>query len=266
VRRQFRNRYLEAAVVLICSNPIQVFKFALAKVAGRQWPCRLNFRGCRFLVRPNSPDLRVVRSILLGELEEAIRCTRPKFGLIIDAGGYIGVSAVVFARHFPNARIVVLEPDMENYRLASANCRDYANVDVLNCALAATESQVTLYDRGLGPWGFTIVQQAADAPLMTSIGEVSALSIGTLLRRYGVDGVDLLKLDIEGGEYELFEGCPRWVASCGVIVAELHDRIRPGCSDVFRKAMTGREQVGTGGEKLVSISLEEKIPAAVRHG
>jgi FkbM family methyltransferase len=264
MKRQFRNRYLESAVILICSNPIEVFKFAVARIIGKQWPCRLNFRGFRLLVRPNSPDLRVVWSVLLGELEEAMRRARPRFNLIVDAGGYIGVTAVVFADRFPNTRVVVLEPAPENHRLASANCRHYANIEVLNYALAGKEGQVTLYDPGMGQWGFTTVQQPADAPAMKIVGTtVATVTIEALLRRYGCQGIDILKLDIEGGEYDLFQGCPEWVSRCGIIVAELHDRIRFGCSDVFREATTGRELVVGNGEKVVSVAPREAMPTAV---
>jgi FkbM family methyltransferase len=263
MKRQFRNRYLEAAVILICSNPIEVFKFALAKAIGKQWPCRLNFRGFQLLVRPNSPDLRVVRSVLLGELEEAMRRARPRCNLIIDAGGYIGVTAVVFADRFPSARVVVLEPAPENRLLALANCRDYANIEVLSYALAAKEGQVTLYDPGVGQWGFTTVREAADAPVMNPVATVPTITIEALLRHYGCQGVDILKLDIEGSEYDLFQGRPEWIAKCDVIVAELHDRIHPGCSDVFREAMTDREQVAANGEKVVSVAPRESLPTAV---
>jgi len=78
MKRQFRNRYLEAAVILICSNPIEVFKFAVARIIGKQWPCRLNFRGFRLLLRPNSPDLRVVRSVLLGAVGGGNAACPPK--------------------------------------------------------------------------------------------------------------------------------------------------------------------------------------------
>src|SRR5438874_855278 len=40
--------------------------------------------------------------------------TRP---LIIDGGGNIGLSAIWFALKFPKAKILVLEPDQENYTL-----------------------------------------------------------------------------------------------------------------------------------------------------
>ena len=39
----------------------------------------------------------------------------------------------------------------------------------------------------------------------TTSYDVEAVTLGTLLKRVGVETVDLLKLDLEGAEYELFE-------------------------------------------------------------
>ncbi|MER9200798.1 FkbM family methyltransferase [Mesorhizobium sp. M0933] len=253
MKRLLDNRYFELIRVVISSNPIELGKFILQTITGGQFACRLNVRGCSLLIRPNSPDLQVIRTILLGEFDEAMRRVRPKFGFVIDAGGYIGMSAIAFARRFPTSRIVVLEPDLENYHLASENCRALENVDVLNCALGSVEGSVSLYDRGTGAWGFTTVQDATDASELKRIGEVPSVTVSTLLRRYGVEGVDLLKLDIEGAEHDVLSGRPEWIAKCGVIIAELHDRIRPGCTDVFRDATAGREQFSAGGEKLISV-------------
>jgi len=58
--------------------------------------------------------------------------------------------------------------------------------------------------------------------------EVATLSMPSLLTKLGWQEVDLLKLDIEGGEAALFTGSPDWLRRVGGIVGELHAAYSPG--------------------------------------
>ena len=56
----------------------------------------------------------------------------------------------------------------------------------------------------------------------------------------GFDEIDLLKIDIEGAEKEVF-GAPdvdEWLSKVKVLTIELHDRMKRGCSYEFFKAMS----------------------------
>jgi FkbM family methyltransferase len=164
----------------------------------------LDFGGMKLFVRPNTSDLQVVRSCLLGEFDSVLNLTPATHGFIIDAGGYIGVSSIIFAIWNPSATIVCLEPSLENYELAKRNCAPWPNIHVLNCALAATAGLVTLKDRGTGHWGYTIVDPDDEANLV-SVGQVETISVPEIMRRYNKTGIDLLKLDIEGAECEVLK-------------------------------------------------------------
>jgi hypothetical protein len=61
------------------------------------------------------------------------------------------------------------------------------------------------------------------------------------MKSLGVNHIDILKLDIEGAEFELFNtGAEAWLDAVGQIVIELHDWIRPGCSKSFYSAIGSR--------------------------
>ena len=48
----------------------------------------------------------------------------------------------------------------------------------------------------------------------------------------------ILKLDIEGAEKELFQSdYDAWVGRVNAIIVELHDKLRPGCSDALYRAV-----------------------------
>lgn len=245
---------LVAMVVIFLQNPLSASKFAFDQARGRTGPARrLRFGKLDLLVRPNSPDLRVVRSCLLGEFDEVMNKAKNNFGFILDLGGYIGLVSILFAIRFPASKIICLEPSAENFALARRNCAPYPNIEVINAAVAPASGTLTLHDRGTGQWGFTVVEHSADKPT-SRIEEVEAVTVEQLLAKFGKTGIDLVKLDIEGGEYALLKDCPEWVLRTDVIVAEIHDRICPGASAAFEHATAGRLEVSIDGEKRMSIS------------
>ena len=50
------------------------------------------------------------------------------------------------------------------------------------------------------------------------------------------DRIDLLKMDIEGGEREVFADSGEWIDSIDQIAIELHDDIHPGCRAAVERA------------------------------
>ena len=62
------------------------------------------------------------------------------------------------------------------------------------------------------------------------------LTVDAILRDAGQNRVDLLKIDIEGAEREVMSSSANWIDRVGVLMIELHDDIKPGCSEAFRSA------------------------------
>lgn len=54
----------------------------------------------------------------------------------------------------------------------------------------------------------------------------------------GIDSINLLKMDIEGAEKEIFKCCP-WINKVNVLAIELHDRLYGGCTQAVRDACQG---------------------------
>lgn len=239
------------ALSIFLSNPLNAARFQLDDRRGKRAVHTLTFDGLPLKVRTKSPDLTVVRAALLGEFEPAIARTGTAHGFIVDAGGYIGSAAIAFARAFPNAQVVSLEPSGENFALARDNCAPYPNITVINAALAAEDGTAQLRDRGTGQWGFTI---AADGDAAGAVlGDVDTVTLPALMARYGKSGIDLLKLDIEGGEYDVFQAAANWLPVTDVVFTELHERIRPGVTALYRQTMAEREEIDLGAEKNLSV-------------
>ena len=76
-----------------------------------------------------------------------------------------------------------------------------------------------------GEWGFTVSECSRED------ADVRAFSIPGIMKKYGFPYIDILKMDIEGSEYEIFKDkkCLEWLPLVKVLIIETHDRKIPGC-------------------------------------
>jgi FkbM family methyltransferase len=205
--------------------------------------------------RPGSPDIDVARSCLNGEFDSVIDAAKPlRFEFIVDAGGYIGTAAIVLAKAFPSATVVTLEPSIENFAVLQRNVSPFANIVAINKALHSRHCQVRLFNRWTGPWGVSMYETADEnCPDPVFHHVTDTLTISSLLTQFGKLGIDILKLDIEGAEIEVFESSASWINRTRVISVELHERFRSGCESAFTKATQGRSNSVGSGEKILSV-------------
>lgn len=163
--------------------------------------------------------------------------------VIVDAGAHIGCASVWFARRFPRARIISVELDRANFELLERNTSRLANVTAIHAALWPTSGQVSIENPDDETWSFRATE-----------GEgVGAVTIPELMERFGIDRIDLLKLDIEGAEADVLAASGPWIGDVDMVVAELHDRFVPGCTEAFDKATEQFPmRVGRGENVLVA--------------
>jgi FkbM family methyltransferase len=149
----------------------------------------------------------------------------------VDAGAHIGMASILFALKYPHARIIAIEPESSNFAALVRNTAPYKTITPIQAALWQEDGEVTLGPSNAHPKGaFQIVENGRQ--------RVRAIKMDTLMRETGIASIDLLKVDIEGAEIEVFQSCS-WIKSVRVIAIELHDRVRPGCSSVVKNAARG---------------------------
>ena len=98
---------------------------------------------------------------------------------------------------------------------------------------------------------------------MEDAGPIRCVSVSGVMRQMGWDRIDLLKMDIEGAEREVFgPGAQEWIHKVGVLVVELHEGFSPGCTVKLFQALQGTSYtLKWRGENLVVLFNAEK-PAA----
>lgn len=69
---------------------------------------------------------------------------------------------------------------------------------------------------------------------------MKTITISKLLQDSGFEEIDLLKIDIEGAEKEVFGAADvdEWLSKVRILTIELHDRMKRGCSYEFFKAVS----------------------------
>jgi FkbM family methyltransferase len=225
-----------------------------ARRLGRQATISAVIGGQRLRLRTHTDDLIIAMHCLNGEFRSLAHLLPKNYdGLVVDAGGYIGAAAIAFSRMYPEARIVTIEPSLENFAVLSENVQPIASITAINAALVGPGiASVKLFNRRRQD-GFTTVEHPADNPAPELLGEVRAISLGEIRALFPDKELRLLKLDIEGGEKALFEQPESGLAEIEFIFVELHDRILPGCEQAFRKFSEMRIVLNFGGEKYLSV-------------
>ena len=128
--------------------------------------------------------------------------------VILDLGANVGVFTLYAARHAPQARLFCFEPFPSTYRRLVATVRDHhlgARVTCLNHAATGASGFRLMTDGQLPS------QRRALAASVTSGTQVLGKTIESMLEENHLPHVDLLKMDIEGSEYEVLLSTPQTV-------------------------------------------------------
>lgn len=209
----------------------------------------LNFPGPIFL-RKNSTDFLAFYQVFLQNEYNIHIPFYPEF--IIDAGANIGLFSVFMKNRFPDAKIICVEPDEENYRSLKKNMASYADIHCEHAGLWSADSRLTVCDEyEEGKWGLVVKENDTS-------GETFGTSMETLIEKYSFQRIDILKLDIETSEKEVFsKNYSKWLSKTKVIIIELHDRKKSGCSKAFFEAINQtlhHYDFFTSGENVVIIN------------
>ena len=199
----------------------------------------LKQNGRRISLRANTSDIKCLEKVFIDREYRLPSEINPRFNinprLIIDAGANIGMASLYFSREFPNAKIYAIEPDEENFKLLRKNCEGIPNIKPMLGALWPSHTNLQIVDPSVDNWLFT-VRAASEVQ-----GSVNAITVPDILAESGMERIDLLKLDIEGAEFELFsESCEGWLPKINVIVIELHDRFQKQCGRAFYSQISRR--------------------------
>lgn len=120
--------------------------------------------------------------------------------LVVDIGACTGLFSALVLQMYPDCEVIAVEPEPSNFEILTLNTAKWRERSVLNrCAIGGHDGTTTLFG-GHGT-GYTVHDADSDH------GGIPAI-LATLDTLIGTKRVALLKVDIEGGEYDAFAACP----------------------------------------------------------
>ena len=139
---------------------------------------------------------------------------------ILDIGSYAGYSILFLTRKFPQAQIVGVEADSDNFELCSTQHADNPRVKLINKAVWAENTTVSLLAGPEGAWSNKTIPETDEFPT------VEGITLPGILQEVGWDSVDVIKMDIEGSEYEVLKTVATDISRmCSVLLVEFHHKL-----------------------------------------
>jgi FkbM family methyltransferase len=204
-------------------------------------------------MRRNTTDIKVFREIFLYKQYELP--IESKIKVVLDAGANIGLSSVFFRNYFPHALIYSIEPDQTNFSMLLENISGYDNIIPIQSALWHNEGSLRVKNLNGDAWALEVEECLKGEP-----NSFTAITLSSLINQYHLHTIDLLKLDIEGSERELFSsGYEYWIPRTKHIIVEIHDWLKPGCSKAIFKAISQysfKAQIFNGMLLLTNLELQ----------
>lgn len=146
-----------------------------------------------------------------GIYEFKTNSTKP---VILDCGANMGVSTLYFSMQFPNAKIVAFEPDQSVLPFLEKNIlsQNLQNIELHKKGVWTEETELSFYtDNGLG--GRIGIEYNNQIP--SKIKTVR-------LKDYLNESIAMLKIDIEGAEFEVIKDCEDKLHNVQHVFLEYH--------------------------------------------
>ncbi|RPJ79465.1 MAG: FkbM family methyltransferase [Alphaproteobacteria bacterium] len=192
-----------------------------------------NGREASFEFRANTADENTIQATFT-EDEYGFKNMVPNIGdWMIDVGGYVGSTAILYALLYPQTKIVVIEPLPENVELITKNVLRNGLGEQIKIIPGAVGSEINgvkkIYYRddtevgavhkfvgsGFPSYHETVSEKFFEAPILTLDEIIKALEI---------ESIRVLKMDAEGGEVEALFGLNNVnAAKIQTIVGEYHN-------------------------------------------
>ncbi len=178
--------------------------------------------GFKFKIRKNdSSDLEVIREILIEKEYSQGNFKIKENDTVIDIGAHIGIFSIFAAKAAKNGKVYAYEPFPENFKLLKENCglNNVKNIFSFKQAVSGTQNNARLYlnkcNCGHSFYGKSKKHINVNCTTMEEIFESNKINF-----------CDFLKIDCEGGEYEILLNTPeRYLHRTDMIALEYHDSL-----------------------------------------
>lgn len=211
--------------------------------------------GASITLRNYTSDIVAFKQVFIWE--EYAYPVKGEVKTILDCGANIGCSSRWFEQKFPEAKIIAIEPEDENFKLLQKNTGGSKNIDCIKKGLWPRACNLTIDDTSVASWSFRLVETTAIDNV------VQAIAVSDIINQFSIGIIDILKMDVETAEKKIFEyGYELWLPKIRYLFIETHDFMDKGCSKAVMNAVYKYDfSLATIGENLVFINnnLSDKV-------
>tara|TARA_B100000886_G_scaffold127051_1_gene85618 strand:- start:2830 stop:3573 length:744 start_codon:yes stop_codon:yes gene_type:complete len=207
----------ELNFLLQFNSIFKIFEFVIKKIKGKQNTIKIKIFNNHIILRTNPSDLKTLKNNMTDEFDFLKDEKFKNINTIYDCGSFIGGSVIKFSKLFPNSKIYSYEPNNENFELLKKNTAFIKNIKINNLAISNVVAQNQLYGSEKGVCSYTLIKNDNNY----IIQNIQSSTIENEMKKNGNKFIDLIKIDIEGSEFKIFEN-EKILNFLGIIVIEIH--------------------------------------------
>ena len=206
------------------NNGVKLFRSTISKKKSG-FNVKASFLKVPFILRDNISDKAIFFQVFYEKQYDLYGVDFPKALRIIDGGANIGCASVYFTMRFPQAEILAIEPEKDNFSLLKTNTESYRNIHCVQAGVWNKNEKLSIANPEGGAAEFMF-----DNNIINS-DSINGMTIQSLLDLKNWNEVDIIKLDIEGAEKEVFSSDDlSWLKKVKLLIIELHDRYKKDCT------------------------------------
>lgn len=176
-------------------------------------------------MRPGSSDFATFREIFLDREYDLVHRFAAAPAAVLDLGANVGLAARWLRRQFPGLRAMCVEPDGRNAAMAARNLA--AEVASGSVVIVRAFAGGTGRDAWVDAPGGGSANECRLSDRPGTGPAVPVCTVGELLARCPFP-VDMVKMDVEGSEREIFEGDLSWLGVVRDVLVEVHAPLDEG--------------------------------------
>lgn len=184
------------------------------------------------ILRNNKSDKPIFFQVFYEKQYDLYGVDFPDALKIVDGGANVGCASVYFSIRFPKAEILAVEPEKSNFKLLEQNTKAYSNVRCIQAGIWKKNEPLFIANPEGGAAEYMFENK------LSNKSAINGITISSLLALNNWNEIDILKLDIEGAEKEVFSSDDiSWLRRIKLLIIELHDRYKKDCTKTVFEAL-----------------------------
>lgn len=141
--------------------------------------------------------------------------TNKNIETVFDIGASFGVFSLMLHYLYPKVKIYAFEPGKENFHFLSKNCHNVTNINLFNVAIGEKKDKVDFFFDKNYPEGSKIGKVKNDKTYI-----VQQLSLNDFVKDHKIRKISLMKIDVEGYEYNVLKGASKILKKVKILIIE----------------------------------------------